>query len=56
MQSVIDDPTRAGRYLADQLSEAECAEYEARFVEAQATNPCTEALEDLLFKFLAARK
>jgi hypothetical protein len=33
MQSVIDDPTRASRYLADQLSEAECAEYEARFVE-----------------------
>jgi len=32
MQSVIDDPTRASRYLADQLSEAECAEYEARFV------------------------
>ena len=33
MQSVIDDPTRASRYLADQLSDAECAEYEARFVE-----------------------
>jgi hypothetical protein len=33
MQSVIDDPTRASRYLADQLSEAECAEYEARFIE-----------------------
>jgi len=32
MQSVIDDPTRASRYLADQLSEAECAEYEARFI------------------------
>jgi hypothetical protein len=30
MQSLIDDPTRASRYLADQLSEAECAEYEAR--------------------------
>ncbi len=33
MQNVIDDPTRAGRYLADQLSEAECAEYEAQFIE-----------------------
>ena len=33
MQSVIDDPTRASRYLADQLSEAECAAYEARFIE-----------------------
>jgi hypothetical protein len=33
MQSVIDDPTRASRYLADQLSEAECADYEARFIE-----------------------
>jgi hypothetical protein len=33
MQSVIDDPTRASRYLADQLSDAECAEYEARFIE-----------------------
>src|ERR1700704_5172165 len=32
MQSVIDDPTRASRYLADQLSEAECAEYGARFI------------------------
>jgi hypothetical protein len=32
MQSVIDDPTRASRYLADQLSDAECAEYEAHFV------------------------
>jgi hypothetical protein len=32
-QSLIDDPTRASRYLADQLSEAECAAYEARFVE-----------------------
>jgi hypothetical protein len=32
MQSLIDDPTRASRYLADQLSEAECAEYEARFI------------------------
>jgi hypothetical protein len=30
MPSLIDDPTRASRYLADQLSEAECAEYEAR--------------------------
>jgi len=33
MHSLIDDPTRASRYLADQLSEAECAAYEARFVE-----------------------
>ena len=32
-QSLIDDPTRASRYLADQLTDAECAEYEARFVE-----------------------
>ena len=30
-QSLIDDPTRAGRYLAGQLSEAESAAYEARF-------------------------
>src|SRR5262249_37968305 len=33
MQPLIDDPTRASRYLADQLSEAECAEYEARITE-----------------------
>ncbi len=33
MPSLIDDPTRASRYLADQLSEAECAEYEARFTQ-----------------------
>jgi len=33
MQSLIDDHTRASRYLADQLSDAECAEYEARFTE-----------------------
>jgi hypothetical protein len=33
MQSLIDDPTRASRYLADQLSGAECAAYEARFIE-----------------------
>jgi len=33
MQSLIDDPTKASRYLADQLSEAECAEYEARFIQ-----------------------
>jgi hypothetical protein len=33
IQSLIDDPTRASRYLADQLTDAECAEYEARFVE-----------------------
>jgi hypothetical protein len=32
MQSLIDDPTRASRYLADQLSDAECADYEARFI------------------------
>jgi hypothetical protein len=32
-QSLIDDPTRASRYLADQLTEAECAAYEARFLE-----------------------
>jgi hypothetical protein len=32
MQSLIDDPTRASRYLADQLSDTECAEYEARFI------------------------
>lgn len=31
-QSLIDDPTRASRYLADQLTDAECAAYEARFV------------------------
>ena len=31
--SLIDDPTRASRYLADQLSDAECAEYEAQFTE-----------------------
>lgn len=30
--SLIDDPTRASRYLADQLSDAECAAYEAQFV------------------------
>lgn len=33
MHSLIDDPTRASRYLADQLSDTECAEYEARFTE-----------------------
>lgn len=33
IQSVIDDPTRASRYLADQLSDAECAEYEAQFIQ-----------------------
>jgi hypothetical protein len=32
-QSLIDDPTRASRYLAGQLSDAECAAYEARFAE-----------------------
>jgi hypothetical protein len=40
-QSLIDDPTRAGRYLAGQLSEAESEAYEARF----ATDP--EALAEL---------
>jgi hypothetical protein len=33
MQSLIDDPTRASRYLAGQLSETESAEFEARFLE-----------------------
>src|SRR3984885_1843085 len=33
IHSLIADPTRASRYLADQLTDAECAEYEARFVE-----------------------
>ncbi len=37
MQSLIDDPTRASRYLAGQLSEAECAEYEARFTQEPET-------------------
>ena len=32
-QSLIDDPTRASRYLAGQLSDAESATYEARFAE-----------------------
>jgi hypothetical protein len=32
-QSLIDDPTRASRYLADQLSPAECADYEAGFLQ-----------------------
>jgi hypothetical protein len=31
--TVIDDPTLAGRYLADQLSDAECAEFEARLIQ-----------------------
>jgi hypothetical protein len=31
--SLIDDPTRASRYLADQLTPAERADYEARFLE-----------------------
>jgi len=31
--SLIDDPTRASRYLAGQLTEAESAAYEARFAE-----------------------
>jgi len=38
---LIDDPTRAGRYLAGQLSDAESAAYEAQF----ATDP--EALAEL---------
>lgn len=33
MQSVIDDPTRASRYLADQLTDEECAQYEAQFLQ-----------------------
>jgi hypothetical protein len=32
-QSIIDDPTKASRYLADQLSQAECADYEAGFLQ-----------------------
>jgi hypothetical protein len=32
-QSLIDDPTKASRYLADQLTDAECAAFEARFLE-----------------------
>src|SRR3569833_436893 len=40
-QSLIDDPTRAGRYLAGQLSDAESAAYEAHF----AADP--EALAEL---------
>ena len=40
-QSLIDDPTRASRYLAGQLSEAECVAYEAHF----ATDP--DALAEL---------
>ena len=39
--TLIDDPTQAGRYLAGQLSEAECAAYEAHF----AANP--QALAEL---------
>ena len=41
IQSLIDDPTRASRYLAGQLSEAECEDYEAHF----AADP--EALAEL---------
>ncbi|MBV8806083.1 MAG: hypothetical protein JO042_13575 [Sinobacteraceae bacterium] len=33
MGSLIEDPTRASRYLAGQMSEAECAEYEARIIQ-----------------------
>jgi hypothetical protein len=33
MHSLIDDPTRASRYLADQLSAAERTEYEACFLQ-----------------------
>jgi len=40
-RSLIDDPTRAGRYLAGQLSDEESAAYEAQF----ATDP--EALAEL---------
>jgi hypothetical protein len=32
-RTVIDDPTLAGRYLADQLSDAECDEFEARLIQ-----------------------
>jgi hypothetical protein len=41
VSALIDDPTRAGRYLAGQLPEAESAAYEAHF----ATDP--EALAEL---------
>ena len=41
VSALIDDPTRAGRYLAGQLSDAESAAYEAKF----ATDP--EALAEL---------
>ena len=41
VSALIDDPTRAGRYLAGQLSEADSAAYEAHF----ATDP--EALAEL---------
>ena len=41
VSALIDDPTRAGRYLAGQLSDAESAAYEAQF----ATDP--EALAEL---------
>jgi hypothetical protein len=33
IQSISEDPTRASRYLADKLTEAERAAYEARFLE-----------------------
>ena len=33
IQSLIDDPSRASRYLAGQLSDAECTAYEASFAE-----------------------
>jgi hypothetical protein len=32
IHSITDDPTQAGRYLAGKLSDAESAEYEARFL------------------------
>jgi hypothetical protein len=30
--SLIDDPTKTSRYLADQLTDAECADFEARLI------------------------
>jgi hypothetical protein len=33
IHSISEDPTQAGRYLAGKLSEAECVEYEARFLQ-----------------------
>jgi hypothetical protein len=33
IRSISEDPTQAGRYLAGKLSEVECAEFEARFLQ-----------------------